>query len=382
MKYRVVLLRSNPINPDPAVERIASSLTAAGWEVTIIGWDREKEYNIVESSIEFGGKSARIIRFGIPAVYSGGIKKNLKSLLNFEKKLSTWLRIHKNEYDVIHAFDFDTGLVAKKASEKFNKGLVYHILDFYAADRFSEGSVGYNVIKFLEFSVINSADASIICTEARKKQIYGSKPKVLEVIHNTPGYSEPTSSSSFKVSDDKIKIAYVGCFEPNRFLKEIISIVLKDSRLELHIGGFGLYEKFVEECSKKCDRIVFYGKLSYEKVLALEEKCDIISAVYDPSVPNNRFSAPNKLYESMMLSKPVIMCENTGWDEVIEKNSIGVIAEASQSGINQALDKLIEMKSSWDEMGKRSNELYRTTYSWDIMNERIVNLYAKLYRGD
>jgi glycosyltransferase involved in cell wall biosynthesis len=249
-------------------------------------------------------------------------------------------------------------------------------------DRFREKSIGYNWIKLLEFSVINNADASIICTEARKKQIAGSRPKLLAVIHNTPGYATPAKDTAFEVSAEKIKIAYVGCFEENRFLKELLSIVMEDARFELHIGGFGLYEAYILQCSQKCDRIIFYGKLLYDHVLALEEKCDIISAMYNPVALNNRFAAPNKLYESMMLSKPVIMCENTGWDDVITSNKIGVIAKPSKEGIKQALEELIENQSSWGEMGKRSHALYQNTYSWDIMNERVKSLYRKLYRGE
>lgn len=379
---RVVLVRSNPVNPDPAVERVASALADAGFDVTIVGWDRDGKYDLKEDLLELVGNTVRIIRFGIPAFFSGGIKKNLIPLIKFEKRLAKWFRKHKDEYDVIHAFDYDTGFVAKRAAEKYHKGMVYHILDFYADDRFAEGSAGYNIVKSLEFSVINKADATIICTEARKKQIAGSNPKLLEVIHNTPGYSKPAKDSEFEMSDEKVKIAYIGCFETGRFLKELLSIVMEDSRFELHIGGFGLYEEHIKQCGEQCNRIVFYGKLPYDNVLALEEKCDIISAIYDPAVANNRFAAPNKLYESMMLSKPVIMCENTGWDDVVKSNKIGVIAKPSKEGIKQALDELVEVKNSWADMGKRSNELYRNNYSFDIMSERVKKLYSKLYRGE
>ena len=379
---RVVLIRSNPVNPNPAVERIASALLEAGWDVTILGWDRGEKYDSGEGILGFGEKTARIIRFGIPATYSGGIKKNILPLLKFEKKIAAWLKDHKNEYDAIHAFDLDTGFMARRIAKKYKKGLVYQIQDFYAADRFKDGSFGYNAIKALEFSVIKSANATIICTETRKRQIEGSKPKLLEVVHNTPGYTAPSGNAEFKVSEDKIKIAYVGCFEPNRFIKELLSIVMEDSRFELHIGGFGLYERDVKECCGKCDRIFFYGKLPYGDVLELESKCDIITALYNPEVPNNRFAAPNKLYEAMMLSKPVMMCENTGWDEVISQNGIGVMVKPSEDGIRAGLENLAQKKSSWDEMGKRGNELYRNTYSWDIMNERVKALYAKLYQGE
>ena len=117
---RVVLLRSNPVNPDPAVERIVSVLADIGWKVTIIGWDRNEEYDFKEEELKTGSHTVRVIRFGIPAFFSGGLKKNLISLLKFEKRLADWLCNNKNEYDAIHAFDFDTGFLAKRISKKYN----------------------------------------------------------------------------------------------------------------------------------------------------------------------------------------------------------------------------------------------------------------------
>ncbi|QBS37602.1 glycosyltransferase [Thermaerobacter sp. FW80] len=38
---RVVICRSNPVDPDPRVERIARTLARAGYRVTVVGWDRE-----------------------------------------------------------------------------------------------------------------------------------------------------------------------------------------------------------------------------------------------------------------------------------------------------------------------------------------------------
>ena len=34
------------------------------------------------------------------------------------------------------------------------------------------------------------------------------------------------------------------------------------------------------------------------------------------------------------------MCKNTGWDEVVEQNKIGAIANPSEEGIKKALEEL------------------------------------------
>ena len=93
---RVILLRSNPVNPDPPVEKAALSLLRAGYAVTIIGWDRNAEYDFKEEELKIGSQMVRVIRFGIPAIFSGGLKKNLVSLLKFEKRLAFLRKILYN----------------------------------------------------------------------------------------------------------------------------------------------------------------------------------------------------------------------------------------------------------------------------------------------
>ena len=83
---RIVMMRSNPVNPNPAVEKAASALVEKGYKVTVLGWDRSAEYDEKRDMLKLSGGSAEIIRFGIPAVFSGGIKKNLGALIKFQKK--------------------------------------------------------------------------------------------------------------------------------------------------------------------------------------------------------------------------------------------------------------------------------------------------------
>ena len=52
--------------------------------------------------------------------------------------------------------------------------------------------------------------------------------------------------------------------------------------------------------------------IDYESALELYAKCDLMFALYDPAIPNHRYSAPNKVYEAMLLGKPIIVAEGTG----------------------------------------------------------------------
>ena len=379
MKKRVVLIRSNPVSPDPPVEKAADALIANGYEVSVIGWDRGSDIAKKAETLALEHGNAEIVRFGIPAMFDGGIKKNLLSLSKFQIRIHKWLKKHRNEYDIIHAFDFDTGFIANKIARKYNKKLVYHILDFYIDSHNIPSRYLKSTVKNAEFSVINNADATIICTEKRREQITGTTPKRLEIIHNTPKAVNQISDSFSELRNStRCKIVYVGILAGSRFLREIIKFVEKDDRFEFHIGGFGIMENEVAEAAEKCERIFYYGKLPYDKTLALEQACDIMTAIYDPKVPNHKFAAPNKFYESLMLGKPVVMARNTGFDEIIERNNIGCLIKFDEIGLSMGLNKLIDEKNEWTYMSERMKTLYKEQYSWAEMERRLVELYASL----
>ena len=373
---KIIILRSNPVNPYPAVEKLSKTLTNSGYQVTVLGWDRSSKQKECHSTI---CGNIPIVRFGIPAQFDGGLRKNLFPMIRFQMQLMRWLFLNRKAYDVIHAFDLDTGLAGCLCAKLLSKRFVYQIQDFYVDARFSKTSFLYKLVRNVELFVINRADAVTVCTEERIHQIEGSSPKILKVIHNAPNETEYRTANYPVVScSDRVKIAYIGVLLPHRLLPELLSCVEKDPRLELHIAGYGPLKQHVEQCSANCDRIVFYGSIPHDQALFLEQQCDIMTALYDNDIPNHQYCAPNKLYEAMLLGKPVLMCRNTGWDGLISQNDIGILIDSSENGIQDGLEELIRNCGKWPEMALRSQKIYRAGYAWPIMEERILQIYQNL----
>lgn len=375
---RVILLRSNPVNPDPPVEKAALALLNAGYHVQIIGWDRDADYGLKKDLLQLADYEVEVIRFGIKAQFSGGIKKNLLPLCRFLTRLDTWLIKNRTAYDIIHAFDFDTGFVASRYAKMFNKKFVYHILDYYVASHNLRKTVLEKPICKLENSVINCADATIICTEKRKEQIAGSVPKRLAVVHNTPSTAQLKQCDNKTQQTGRIKIVYVGILEPSRLLREITAAISESKNLELYVAGFGTLEDFFVELSQIYDNIFYYGRLTYDYTLSLENECDIMLAIYDPAIDNHRFAAPNKFYESLMLGKPVIMARGTGMSEVVAEKGIGELIEFSKEGFIDGVNRLIGRKDEWPLIESRMKEIYRNQYCWDEMERRLIQIYTEI----
>jgi len=380
---RVVIIRSNPISPDSRVEKVADSLNRAGHKVTILGWDRSKKYKTKREKITVPSGEIEIYRMGIPADFGGGFKKNLIPMIKFHFKFILWLFIHSKEYDVIHACDFEIAYPASFCTKLFKKKLVYDIFDYYIASH----NLPFTLSKFIERidkKLINKADCVIICSEERKEQIKGTQPKVLEVIHNTPSktqiHLDEKLSFKKKSNEQIVRIAYVGILSKSRLLEELIECVSGRNDCELHIGGFGQLESLVIEKERKYHNIHYYGKMPYHKTLQLEKECDILTAIYDPSIANHRYAAPNKFYEALLLGKPLIMAENTGMDKVVKEMDIGIVISYNQESLNNGITNLIARKKDWVSMADRMQNLYNQQYSWDIMDTKLRRVYKEIFK--
>lgn len=373
---RVVFIRSNPVSPDSRVEKEVYTLLKNGHDVQVLGWDRDSDYSEKKETLTIKDMSCLITKYGIKATFGGGIKKNARPLLLFQLKIRKWLNSHQNEYDIIHACDFDTAYTANKAALKLNKQMVYDIFDYYV-DGFTVPQGLKTIIEKADIKTINQASHIIICTEQRSQQISAAKPTDLIVIHNTP-YSLPVSDGKFRVNANKLSIAYVGILQNGRMIKELVDSVGANPNLELHIGGFGQLEAYIKEKSQLYSNVFFYGKLPYDKTLQLENSCDILTALYDPSLPNHYYAAPNKFYEALMLGKPLIMAKNTGLDSIISTNNFGRVIDFNETALANALKELSMSKQSFTEIGRKMKLYYTTEFSWEEMESRLLSLYNRM----
>lgn len=370
---KILFIRSNPVNPDSRVEKEITSLAKAGHKITLFAWDRASNHDIKKTKEQFGNYEVAVYRVGIESIYSAGFKKNLVPLMKFQKAIYLFIKKHKNEIDVIHACDFDTAFSSYLAKTQRCR-FVYDVFDYYV-DSFSVPGILKQIVERIDTHIMNKADAVIICTEERKKQLRYAHPKKLITIHNTPMKIDLINNLNYE-KHDTIKIVYVGILSYGRNIIETCEFVSNNHRYELHIGGFGILEPEVQKYASSNDNIHYYGKLSYSETLQLEQKCDILIAFYDPKVPNHKYAAPNKFYEALMLGKMLIMAEGTGMSDVVRDNDIGIVVPFSCP--KKGFVELTKRENEWGIMSLRAQELYERQYSWEKMERRLVDIYDEM----
>lgn len=370
----IVYLRSNPVDPDPRVEKEVSSLLKNGHTVLIFCWDRTAKLP-KNGVLKVSGGSCQILRCSLASTFGGGIRGIFK-LVFFQFFLICKLIKYRKSIDVIHAADFDTVLPAVMMRFFFNKKVVYDVYDFYV-DSFPVPRVLMPLIKVIDLFVMGYVDAVILTNEDRIKQIFGAKPKKIIYIHNTPENRMPELGAK-RTAGYKLIVAYVGILQPGRLLLEIADVFKKNPNWLLRIAGFGALENELRKVSQEYSNIEYLGKVDYMKGLQLSASADVLFATYDPNVPNHKYSSPNKLYEAMMLSKPIVVCEGTGIDALVNEEQIGVSIRYDGRSFEEALNYIIENSGVASLMGDRINKLYLSKYSWDVMDRRLIGLYNSI----
>lgn len=374
---KICIIRNAEARTNAGMLRIVDALTHGGHEPVLLSRNRHTRTFSAKIITRPLPSNPSVVNYEIQlADVAGRGLNNIFHLIIYHIRVLLWLLRHGKAFDAFHAFDLDAGFPALLAAKLHRRPLIYHIADFYTDSRPGIPGKLKGLVRSLEFFVIARAALTIICTEERAKQIEGSKPRKLLVIHNSP-ICQPEIPTSPRRGDSRLHLCYVGSLEEKRFIRSALEVVARDPRVQLTIAGMGTLEKFVEEASGRHPNINYLGRVSYQEALQLYSACDLMFAVYDPAVPNHRYSAPNKVYEAMMLGKPLIVAKNTGFDVLIEKEGIGLSIEYSQQAFQQALGNCLANPDVLKEMGKRAKKIY-AKYSWSAMRERLLQAYKEI----
>ncbi len=370
---RILFLRSNPISPDPRVEKEARSLVKARFTVKALGWDRTGKLSTSEDRGDFS-----ILRLPIRAKYGSGLL-NFPALFRWQLGLLWFLLKNRKDYEIIHACDFDTILPALLSKFFFGKKVIYDIFDFYADHLRKTPHFIKKIIRSIDFWAIKNADGVIIVDDSRRDQIRGSKPKELIVVYNSPEDYFQNLQKFSEVKGVKLTIAYIGLLQVERGIFDIIDILKKHPSWCLELAGFGGDEAEILKSIQKVDNITWHGRIDYLKAMQISSNADVLFATYDPSIPNHRYSSPNKVFEAMMLGKPIIVAQNTNMDVIIKNANCGIIINyGNKQELEEALLLLEENSSFRKELGDNARRAYEDIYSWENMENRLIHFYNRL----
>ncbi len=364
---KIALLRAYP--KSSALGRVISYL-AKEYRVDCYLWDRQRDYvPIIEN------ENVRYIR----CVYRAGFYSIGTFMKLFLFEIWLFFKLLFDDFDAIHAFDLDTGLVGLIVARLRRKSFVYHCLDpYYGALPKQWPRVLGDIAKRLETMVIDRSDLFVITDMLRMPQHEGATPRNVIEIANVPLETIPQSNAH---SNETFMTGFIGSLSEDRGLGTIIDAVseLGDQGVRMIIGGFGPLEEEIRRRAEPHENITFTGWIPYTEVLEIEKGFDLFLLMVDKRHEGFRWGSSNKFFESMAFGKPIIAAEGTLMAQRIELTGNGITVPY---GDKEALKKaILFMKDNPEElkrMGQKGRTEYESNWTSRLMEKRLLKAYREM----
>lgn len=174
----------------------------------------------------------------------------------------------------------------------------------------------------------------------------------------------------------KMILSYVGVFDSDRGLEDILKYVANNNEICINIAGFGKLENYVINLSTQFENIIYWGKVDYNLGLNIMNQSDIIVAFYYLNNKTHKYAAPNKYYESLYLGKAILTNNGTEFSEKVKTHNTGFVIDEGYKSISNFFQNKI---SKEELLQKQENsfslwEKYYKDYTKDFMKRRYLKL--------
>lgn len=288
----------------------------------------------------------------------------------------------RKECDVIHACDIDAVLPALLAGKLLRKKVIFDIFDWISS--LTGKGIAYRIVERLQNFSYKHSDYVILCEEERKAQAKAENDAVF-VLPNIPNsnieFDAATVSKIEKQRQSfKTVISYVGVFDRDRGLENLLTCVAALPHVLLNIAGFGVLDDLIQDYAERYENICYWGRVDYSVGQSIMKCSDLISAMYYLSSPLHKFAAPNKYYESLVLGVPIITTENTLVGCKAAKFDTGFVIDETEDALKQLLTDC-ELKQKIEKKAANCRNAWSKVYS-RYYNEFMENNYKKMIHFD
>ena len=354
----ICYINRSTVDYDVRLNKYVQACKSANMSYFVIGWDRLLNAKFVDD-FEYQMK--------MYCPYAQG--KKIIPLLCWA--IFVWYHLIKNftKYKVIHACNMENAILAIPF-KLFGKKVV---LDIYDSQ----------IIKIVR-KLAPIVDCLVLPAEKRLEQIGIEKSALKHFIEieNVPTfdiYLEPQKG----LKREKIYLSYVGVFQKQiRGIENLLKMVLEDDRFVLDIAGVGdELDKLVASAAEDCDRLHYHGKVQYDEALSIMNNSDFIVALYYPYSSNHIYASPNKSYEALFLSTPIITSKGTWVGEKVFKSNTGYVVDDTLDGLRSLFANVdsIEFEKEYQIKCENCESLWSSTYS-DYLNTVLVGKYLNLVK--
>lgn len=373
---RVLMLLTNAFDPDPRVDREARALRKAGYQVTILCWDRDRARPVRENH-----NGVAVERVYVRSTHGRGAGQTF--FLGFFW-LSAFLRVLPMDFGVVHCHDFDTLPLGYVLARIKRASLVYDAHESYA-------DMLENVPRWLKRAIVRCenfflprVDQLITVGEILEGYFKSRGARKTAVVGNWKDSADFCFDHETLVQERKrlgipenaFVVSFIANLGYERQVVPLIEAVKAMPEVFLVIGGRGPAEAIVRAAAARYPNILYLGFVPPSRIPLYTAVSHAVFYGFDPANANSRFSAPNKLFEAIAAGRAVICGDFGEIGRIVKRYRLGcVLSEYSALTIQEALEKLSE-RTVLQEIPSRASEA-AGVYSWQEASRRLIRAYKE-----
>ena len=393
---KILMLLENSFPPDIRVEKEAKSLLEAGFDLGLVcangkdvnNWNGMKIYKVTIKKDKFS-KLKRVVSIIHPDFY-----RYLDNLFQ------------KETFDILHVHDLRLVPTALKIKEKYGCKVVADLHENYPAgvrewNKSVSGLKGfiiktinnYNKWFKIEKEVVKKVDKIIAVVDEMKERMINHhnipEDKIL-VISNLEDEDfvkkAKVDESLIAKYKDKFIILYIGGFGAHRGIDTAIKgmkYIDKDDILLLLVGkGSEKIENEFRNLIKKNhleNKVEIVGWQPFEKVFTYQKLANICIVPHNNNEHTNN-TIPHKLYQYMMVGKPIVVSSCPPLARVVKEANSGLVFKAGDDkDFADKILKIYENKTLQEKLSKNGLiYTFEQHHTWQDESKKLVELYEKM----
>lgn len=286
--------------------------------------------------------------------------------------------------DIIHVHDEFAipGSLFYKRRKKEKVKLIYDDHELYNLD---ENSSYYRKLRrWLEFQMFKSADRVIMANQYRadysKKKVKYLEQKEITIIDNYQyDFGEEKDPGKIKFKFEKginylINQGVINEYRGSGILKQVVNNLPENWRLVLLGNTRENFEEFISGISVNKESVVYGGLLPQEDVTLFWEQVQAAVIFYQTDRLNERFCAPNRLFQAANLGLPLIVNQNPVLADFVTANKCGIVLTENVAEQKQLIADFFE---NFHQTEKNALKM-KNKFSYDEVGKRLVGLYEQL----
>jgi glycosyltransferase involved in cell wall biosynthesis len=189
---------------------------------------------------------------------------------------------------------------------------------------------------------------------------------------------------------DDFIIGFAGAASLENGLQQTIDCLNKlPENIKFLVAGGSVQEENLEKARRYAaekeekGRVVFTGRIQSDALLRHIAAFDVGTALFQPLSANEIARVPNKLFDYMSLSVPMIVSDFPNMRKiVVEESDCGLAVNPMDiEGIAKAVMNFYEHPDEAGEKAKNGRKMFEKVYCWDMQKKKLLESHP-IWRGE